>query len=93
MFATLLRPLLWGTAALGAIATLVALGTSGRASAPAASVAPAPRQTSVDADNPRVEPGLVKWHANFADACAAAEQSGKRVLLFHMMGQLDKQFC
>jgi hypothetical protein len=44
-------------------------------------------------DNPTVEPGKVKWHKTLADAQAAAEKSGKAVLLFHMMGQLDKQFC
>ena len=42
---------------------------------------------------PAVDPGLVKWHPSFADACAAAKKSGKPVLVFHMMGQLDKQFC
>jgi hypothetical protein len=44
-------------------------------------------------DNPKVQPGKVKWHANFADACAAAQKSGKPVLLFQMMGKLDDQFC
>ena len=45
------------------------------------------------AKNPTVEPGKVKWHKSLADAQAAAQKSGKPVLLFHMMGQLDKQFC
>jgi hypothetical protein len=44
-------------------------------------------------ENPTVKPGDVKWHASFAEACAAAKKSGKPVLLLHMMGQLDKQFC
>lgn len=44
-------------------------------------------------NNPTVEPGKVKWHKSLADAQVAAEKSGKPVLLFHMMGQLDKQFC
>ena len=44
-------------------------------------------------DNPKVQPGKVKWHGNFADACAAAQKSGKPVLLFQMMGKLDDQFC
>src|SRR5262245_34644877 len=44
-------------------------------------------------DNPVVEPGKVRWHASFADAQAAAQRSGKPVLLFHMMGELDRQFC
>ncbi len=43
--------------------------------------------------NPKVEPGLVKWHKDFAAACEASKISGKPVLLFHMMGELDRQFC
>ncbi len=43
--------------------------------------------------NPKVEPGKVRWHKSFADAVAAAKGSGKPVLLFHMMGNLDDQFC
>jgi len=43
--------------------------------------------------NPKVEPGKVKWHADFDAACAAATKSGKPVLLFQMMGKLDDQFC
>jgi hypothetical protein len=47
----------------------------------------------VNTENPTVKAGEVNWHKSFAEACAAAEKSGKPVLLFHMMGQLDKQFC
>ena len=43
-------------------------------------------------DNPRVEPGKVKWHASFDAAKEAAAKSGKPVLLFHLMGQLDQRF-
>jgi hypothetical protein len=43
--------------------------------------------------NPKVAPGKVKWHADFAAACKAAQKSGKPVLLFQMMGKLDEQFC
>lgn len=43
--------------------------------------------------NPKVAPGKVKWHANFATACAAARKSNRPVLLFQMMGKLDEQFC
>jgi hypothetical protein len=46
-----------------------------------------------DTTNPTVKAGLVQWHPSFAKACEAAKVSGKAVLLFHMMGQLDKQFC
>src|SRR5262245_37425888 len=43
--------------------------------------------------NPKVEPGKVRWHADFAAAKAAADKSGKPVLLFQMMGKLDDRFC
>jgi len=43
--------------------------------------------------NAHVQPGLVHWHATFADACRASEKSHKPVLLFHMMGKLDDLFC
>jgi hypothetical protein len=43
--------------------------------------------------NPKVEPGKVRWHADFAAACRAAKESGKPVLLFQMMGRLDDKFC
>jgi hypothetical protein len=43
--------------------------------------------------NPRVAPGLVRWHDSFAAACEAARRSGRPVLLFQMMGKLDEQFC
>jgi hypothetical protein len=51
------------------------------------------RAAQPDANNPTVAPGKVKWHKTLADAQAASAKSGKPVLLFHMMGQLDKQFC
>src|SRR6266849_4336251 len=34
--------------------------------------------------NPKVEPGKVRWHADFAAARTAAAKSGKPVLLFQM---------
>ena len=43
--------------------------------------------------NPRVRPGRICWHPTFTAACDAARKSGKPVLLFQMMGQLDDQFC
>jgi hypothetical protein len=56
--------------------------------------APAPAASSpTRADNPTVETGLVKWHNTLEDAQAAAKTSGKPVLLFQMMGYLDKKFC
>jgi hypothetical protein len=43
--------------------------------------------------NPKVDPGAVKWHATFDEACNASAKSGKPVLLFQMMGNLDEKFC
>src|SRR5262249_35818612 len=54
-----------------------------------ASLPPTPSATA----NPKVEPGRVRWHPTFDAACAAAQKSGKPVLLFHLMGKLDDQFC
>lgn len=43
--------------------------------------------------NRRVAPGRVRWHHNFAAACAAARASGKPVMHFQMMGRLDQELC
>jgi hypothetical protein len=43
-------------------------------------------------DNPRVEPGKVQWHDDADAAIAAAKSSGKPVLVFHLLGQLDQRF-
>jgi hypothetical protein len=40
-----------------------------------------------------VRPGLVRWHASYADALAAASESGKPVFLFQLLGRLDAGFC
>ena len=104
MLSTVLRSLFWTVTGLAGIAAVVSATTTSPtcSTAPtpgapdsAVTIAPAPHVVTpgADADNPRVEPGLVKWHATFADAQAAATKSGKPVLLFHMMGQLDRQFC
>jgi hypothetical protein len=57
-----------------------------------ANSAPAPASPAT-ADNPTVAAGKVKWHKSVEDAQAAAKKSGKPVLLFQMMGYLDKKFC
>ncbi len=54
---------------------------------------PVPDPSPAEADNPAARPGRVDWRENFAAACAAARDSGKPVLLFHMMGRLDQKFC
>lgn len=44
-------------------------------------------------ENPRVAPGLVRWHADFGAAREASARSGKPVLLFQLLGRLDEEFC
>jgi hypothetical protein len=58
-----------------------------------ARAARSPQRATAPFVNPRVAPGKIRWHASFAEACAAAKKSGKPVLLFHLMGKLDEQFC
>ena len=43
--------------------------------------------------NPKVKPGLVRWHPDFAAACDASRKTGKPVLLFQLLGRLDERFC
>ena len=94
MHATVLRSLTWTAVAMAGVATALAAGADRHTPAEAVALAPAPHVAQAAAeDNPRVEPGLVKWHASFVDAQVASRKSGKPVLLFHMMGQLDRQFC
>jgi len=52
-----------------------------------------PRPATPAAENPKVEPGKVRWHANFVSARTASRKSRKPVLLFQMMGNLDDRFC
>jgi hypothetical protein len=59
------------------------------ATATAAAARPAPAKFV----NPKVQPGKVRWHADYAAACRAAATSKKPVLLFQMMGRLDDHFC
>jgi hypothetical protein len=53
----------------------------------------AARTAPVGEENPSVAPGKVTWHASFEAACEASKKSGKPVLLFQLLGHLDKQFC
>lgn len=66
-------------------ASAVATARIARASRSAVAVKPS--------DNPKVQPGLVEWNTDFETACAQSRKSGKPVLLFHMMGNLDDRFC
>lgn len=92
MFATLIRVI--ALLMLGLTGLSLAIGQGADTPRPAVAVGGnRPPTGSTGADNPRVEPGRVRWHASFADAQVAAAKSGKPVFLFHMMGQLDRQFC
>ena len=44
-------------------------------------------------DDSGFAPGKVKWHASFDKAVAAAKKSGKPVLLFQLLGNLNEEFC
>jgi hypothetical protein len=47
---------------------------------------------STDEENCKVRPGDVNWHSTFESAQAASKESGRPVLLFQMMGNLDERF-
>lgn len=64
-----------------------------RIEGPATAVVRNSGPTSPADSNPPIRPGKVQWHNTFAEATAAAKKSGKPVLLLHMMGKLDLQFC
>jgi len=86
---------LLGGVGLATLVLLVAGGLRGEISSHAQPTPhPGPEPPArADTDNPTVEPGRVVWHPSFDAALAASKDSGKPVLLFHLMGQLDKQFC
>ena len=42
--------------------------------------------------NPKVEPGKVNWHDDYDTALMASRVTGKPVLLFQLLGQLDQRF-
>ena len=77
--------LLWLAAPL---LTLAAAATAQGPAKPAVKVADVKPSA-----NPKVAPGKVKWHTDFAAARKAAEQSGKPVLLFQLLGRLDEEFA
>ena len=54
--------------------------------------APAAGARSAKSDNPPVRPGKVRWHADYNAALAASKWSGRPVLLFQLLGQLDQKF-
>jgi len=54
--------------------------------------APQPPTAETKPANPTVQPGKVKWHADFKAAREAAEKSRKPVLLFQLLGRLDQRF-
>ena len=52
-----------------------------------------PTATTVPAFDERVAPGLVDWHADLDAALAAAAESGRPVLHFQLLGELDEALC
>lgn len=52
------------------------------------------RVVSVSADGTqKCVPGKVRWAKDFEQAKALAKRSGRPVLLFAMLGNLDEKFC
>lgn len=43
-------------------------------------------------ENQACQPGLVQWHKDLETARAASETSGKPILLFQLLGNLDQRF-
>ena len=50
------------------------------------------KSSSSKTDNPSVEPGLVEWHSDLATAALQSKISGKPVLHFQLLGQLNQRF-
>lgn len=48
---------------------------------------------TVNGSQIQVAPGRINWHKEFSAARAAARKSGKPILLFQMLGNLDERFC
>lgn len=63
------------------------------ARAPVKNLLPEPVVRVAENGSLKVKPGDVKWHADFRTACFAAKHSGKPVLMFVMLGNLDDKFC
>ena len=78
-----------GASILAAV-LLAACGTDPGAAPPPGA---APAAAAQVYGNPRVEPGLVRWHRDEAAARAASAISGKPVLLFTMLGDLERELC
>ena len=48
---------------------------------------------TIDAEGPRRTPGRVAWHDSRETTIDAARKSGKPVMLFQLLGDLDRGFC
>ncbi|GAB4136313.1 MAG: hypothetical protein Tsb009_03260 [Planctomycetaceae bacterium] len=55
-------------------------------------VPPTTRKTDSHFSNPKVKPGDVNWHPDFATAQKFAKRNRKPILLFQMIGRLDERF-
>lgn len=96
----------YGTPRLTAPTQPLTLAPARRLTSPLKKTTPAPALRSaartaideqvvgVDANGiAKVAPGMVNWHGNFELARAASAVSGKPVLQFAMIGNLDDKFC
>jgi len=64
-----------------------------------AGAAPA-QQTSVDNEEfsvapvtPKIEAGKIRWHSTFEKAAGVSGESGKPILAFYLVGNLDEALC
>lgn len=75
----------------------LALATPGWAAQQKAQAAPAgladDLHLEVRTAIPKIQSGLVRWLPSFAWAKEAAKKSGKPVLLFQLVGNLDESLC
>ena len=88
LFKSLALVLLSGSGA--ALLLTTEAGDAAPAPSPAEARTPA---TTVPAFDERVAPGLVDWHADLDAALAAAAESGRPVLHFQLLGELDEALC
>ncbi|MFT7620457.1 MAG: hypothetical protein ACI97A_004114 [Planctomycetota bacterium] len=49
-------------------------------------------RSSLNHDNPKVKPGLVDWHGDMKSALSASQSSGKPILIFYLLGELDREY-
>ena len=48
---------------------------------------------SIGLVTPKIEAGKVRWHGTFEKAARVSGESGKPVLAFYLVGNLDEALC